>query len=217
MKKDVNILIVDDHPIFRRGLRDILRSERKMNIVADVANGAEALSVIKKHSVDVVILDLDMPVMNGFEFTQAIRRQNIPVKIIILTMHKEESIFARALDFGIKAFVNKENAATDIIKCIKAISKYQSYICPMFADFLENRGGQLVPKSAPGSGLDLLTPAERKVLKLIAENKSSKQIADELFISPKTVDNHRTNICAKLNLHGTHALLRFLLDNKSLI
>ena len=217
MKKDVNILIVDDHPIFRRGLRDILRSERKMNIVADVANGAEALSVIKKHSVDVVILDLDMPVMNCFEFTQAIRRQNIPVKIIILTMHKEESIFARALDLGIKAFVNKENAATDIIKCIKAISKDQSYICPMFADFLENRGGQLVPKSAPGSGLDLLTPAERKVLKLIAENKSSKQIADELFISPKTVDNHRTNICAKLNLHGTHALLRFLLDNKSLI
>ena len=217
MNKRINILIVDDHPVFRKGLCDILESEKKLHVVADVADGESALDVLKKHSIDVVLLDLDMPKMNGFDFTQAVIKQNIQVKIIILTMHKEERLFARAMDLGINGFISKENTASDIIDCIHTVINGRFYISSMFTDFLVHQNGGHTGKIDQASGFHLLTPTERRVLRLIAENKNSKQIAKELFISPKTVENHRTNICAKLNIHGTHALLRFLLENKSFL
>jgi DNA-binding NarL/FixJ family response regulator len=217
MKKIIDILIVDDHPIFRRGLRAILEPESSINIVADVADGEIALEFLKDHSVDIVILDLDMPKVNGFEFAQAVARQNIPVEIIILTMHKEEDIFSRAMDLGVRGFISKENAATEIAEGIRSVMKGKFYVCSMFSHFLVRRSGTISTHPKQAVGIEQLTASEHRVLKLIAENKSSKQIADELAISYKTVENHRTNICAKLNIHGSHALLRFLLENKSLL
>jgi DNA-binding NarL/FixJ family response regulator len=217
MKNEINILIVDDHPIFRRGLRTIVELEQNMCVVGDVADGEAALEFLKSHTTDVVILDLDMPRMNGLEFAQAVEKKNIQVEIIILTMHKEEQLFNRAMDLGIRGFVSKENAATEIAEGIRAVVEGKHYICAMFSNFLFHRSGDSSAHPKQATGFDLLTMAERNVLKLIAENMSSKKIAEQLSISPKTVDNHRTNICSKLNIHGSHALLRFLLENKSLL
>jgi DNA-binding NarL/FixJ family response regulator len=217
MKKEINILIVDDHPIFRRGLHNIIELEQNMCVVGDVADGEAALEFLKSYTADVVILDLDMPRMNGLEFAQVVKKKNIPVKIIVLTMHKEEQLFNRAMDLGICGFISKENAATEIAEGIRSVMNGKPYVCSMFSNLLIQRSGYSSAHPRQANGFDFLTTAERNVLKLIAENMSSKKIAEKLSISPKTVDNHRTNICSKLNIHGSHALLRFLLENKSLL
>jgi DNA-binding NarL/FixJ family response regulator len=217
MKKELHILIVDDHPIFRRGVRNIIELEQNMRVIGEASDGEIALEFLKSHPADVVILDLDMPKMNGLEFAQAALKKNIPIEIIILTMHKEEQLFNKAMDLGIRGFVSKENAATEIAKAIREVVQGKAYVCSMFSSFLIQRSGYVSGQGKKVPGFDLLTNAERNVLKLISENLSSKNIAEKLSISPKTVDNHRTNICAKLNIHGSHALLRFLLENKSLL
>jgi DNA-binding NarL/FixJ family response regulator len=217
MNKEINILIVDDHPIFRRGLRNIIELEKNMHVLGDVADGEAAIEFLKDQKVDVVILDLDMPRMNGLEFAQVVEKKNIQIEIIVLTMHKEEQLFNRAMDLGVRGFVSKENAASEIPEGIRAVVKRKHYVCSMFSNFLLRRNNYRSTHPKQESGFDLLTVAERNVLKLIAANMSSKEIAERLSISPKTVDNHRTNICVKLNIHGSHSLLRFLLENKALI
>ena len=217
MKKEVNILIVDDHPIFRRGLHNIIELESNMKVVGEASDGESALEFLKNHNADVAILDLDMPKLNGLEFAQIVNKRKIPIEIIILTMHKEEQLFNRAMNLGVRGFISKENAANEIAEGIRAVMSGQHYICSMFSNYLIRRREQQLGRPVHASGLDLLTTTERILLKLIAENLSSKEIAERLSISPKTVDNHRTNICTKLNIHGSHALLRFLLENKSLL
>ena len=188
-----------------------------MHVVGEMADGEAALEFLKDHSADVVILDLDMPRMNGLEFTQAVNKKSISVQIIILSMHKEEQLFNRAMNLGVRGFVSKENAATEIAEGIRAVMMGKTFVCSMFSHFLNRRNDHHSTYPTQATGLDLLTVTERKLLKLIAENLSSKEIAERLSISPKTVDNHRTNICTKLDIHGSHSLLRFLLENKSLL
>ena len=137
--KIIHILIVDDHPVFRSGLRSIIESEQKMHIVGDVSNGEVALEFLKDHSIDVVILDLDMPKMNGLEFAETVAKQNIPVEIIILTMYKEEELFSRAMDLGVKGFVSKENAVTEIAEAIRAVIEGRYFVSSMFSNYLVRR------------------------------------------------------------------------------
>jgi two-component system, NarL family, response regulator DegU len=217
MKKEITILIVDDHPIFRKGLRNMIELEQDMRVVGEAADGEIALEFLASHTADVVVLDLDMPRINGLEFAQIVKKKNIPVEIIILTMHKEEQLFKRVMDLGILGFINKENALTEIAEGIRTIAKGKHFVCSIFSNFLIHGGISQPVNSKQVPGLHLLTLAERKVLKLIAENMSSKKIAEQLSISPKTVENHRTKICAKLNIHGSHALLRFVMENESLL
>lgn len=217
MSNDIHILVVDDHPVFRSGLCNFIESEPGMHIVGDVSNGEEALKFLKDHSIDVVILDLNMPKMNGLEFAKAVTKKKIPVEIIVLTMHKEEELFSRAMDIGVKGFVSKENAVTEIAEAIRAVNGGRYYVSSMFSHYLIQRSDPPPALSDKLASFELLSTAERRVIKLIAENKSTKQIAEELFISPKTVENHRTNICIKLGIHGSHALLRFLLENRSIL
>ena len=194
----------------------MIELEQDMRVVGEAADGEIAMEFLASHTADVAILDLDMPRMNGLEFAQIVKKNNIPIEIIILTMHKEEELFKRVMDLGILGFINKENAVTEIAEGIRTIAKGKHYVCSIFSNFLFHGGISHPANSKQVPGLHLLTSAERKVLKLIAENMSSKKIAEQLSISPKTVENHRTKICAKLNIHGSHALLRFVMENKSL-
>jgi DNA-binding NarL/FixJ family response regulator len=217
MTGTITILIADDHPLFRKGLRQAIEAEPSFRIVDEAKDGESALRKMVDLRPAVAILDIDMPGKNGFEVAKEAAILSLPVSIIFLTMYKEEDMFSAAMDLGTKGYVLKENAGSDIIDAIRAVAGGKYYISPLISDFLVRRGEQsrLVRKQHPL--LETLTPAERRILKLISENSTSKQIAELLHISPKTVENHRVNIVKKLNLQGAHSLLKFALENKSLL
>jgi DNA-binding NarL/FixJ family response regulator len=215
MSDEIHIVIADDHPIFRRGLRGIIEGQADFKVVADDDNGEAALESIRKHEPDVVVLDVDMPGKDGFETVKAIMGQDLAVGIIFLTMHNSESIFNAALDLGVKGYVLKDSALPEITDCIRAVAAGKNYISPPLSTYLVNRAGRAETLAQRTPGIHDLTPAEKNILKLIAAEKTSRQIADELFISVRTVDRHRANISFKLELRGSNALVKFALINRS--
>lgn len=215
MTNEIKILIVDDHPIFRRGLREVIETDARLKVVAEAGNGAAALDLIENLNPSVVVADVHMPQMGGLELARTVKEKNLVVTLVFLTMHKDEAMFNAAMDLNVKGYVLKDNAVTDITDCIKTVASGRRYITPALSEYLFNRSRQNADFKEQTGGLNSLTKAERRVLRLIAEEKTSKEIGEMLFIHPRTVDNHRTNICSKLNLHGTNALLRFALTHKA--
>ena len=211
MKPEINVVIADDHPIFRRGLRQIIETDLGIKVVAEADDGDAALIALQEHMPQVAIIDVDMPNRDGFEVMTAIRAKRIPVAVIFLTMHKDERIFNKALDIGVTGYVLKDSAITEIVAGIKAVAAGQNYVSPALSTSLLKRAARASIPLPPG--VDDLTPTERRVLKLIGEYKTSKEIATQLFISIRTVEHHRANISTKLELKGSHALLKFALDH----
>lgn len=209
---EVTILIADDHPIFRRGLRMVLESDPLIRVLAEAENGVTALAEIKRLLPKVALLDMDMPEMDGLTVAREIRDQGLPVAVAFLTMHKDEATFNTALNVGAKGYVVKDGAATEIIACVKAVAAGQSFISPVLSGHLLNRSQSPTPATSP---LESLSQAERRVLRLIAAGKLNAEIAAELFLSVRTVEHHRSNICSKLGLNGKHALLTFALTHKA--
>jgi DNA-binding NarL/FixJ family response regulator len=215
MKTEIKIVIADDHPIFRQGLRQIIELDPLLKISGEAGDGEAALEQIRSNKPQVAVLDVDMPQMDGFEVAQAVREERLLVEVIFLTMYKDERIFNRAMDLGVKGYILKDSAATEVVGGIKAIVAGQNYISPVLSTYLLNRSRRAAVLAEQKPELNKLTQTERRVLKLIAEYKTSKEIADELFVSIRTIDAHRANICQKLELHGSHALLKFALEHKS--
>jgi DNA-binding NarL/FixJ family response regulator len=210
----IKILIADDHPIFRRGLREIIETDARLKIVAEAEDGDAALALLPESAAQIAVLDIDMPGQDGFAVARRIREANLPVEIVILSLHRDERFLNAALDLGIKGYVLKDGAVNEIVSCIKAVAAGETYISPALSGFLIKRAAR-GSGSAPAAELDRLTPTERRVLKLIAEYKTSKGIAEELFVSVRTVEHHRANIALKLNLKGSHALIKFAAEHKS--
>lgn len=215
MKPEIRIVIADDHPIFRRGLRSVIETDQQLKIVAEAEDGEAALEQIQILRPEIAILDMEMPNRDGFEVMQEIQEKKLPVAVIFLTMYKDERFFNTALDRGAKGYVLKDSAVNDIIAGIKAVAAGQHFISPQLSTYLLNRRTRAISLIEQKPGLNDLTPTERQVLRLIAVNKTSKQIADELFIAVRTVEKHRANVCEKLDLRGSHALLSFALEHKS--
>lgn len=215
MNDDIEIVIADDHAIFRRGLSLTIKTEPNMKVVAEAENGDRALEFISEYEPDIAVLDVDMPGKDGFEVARAVQDKNLAVGIIFLTMHDTEALFNAALDAGAKGFVLKDGALPEIIDCIKAVAAGKNYISPQLSTYLFNRVNRTHELVQHKPGLGDLTPSERKVIKMIASEKTSRMIADELFISIRTVDRHRANICEKLQLHGTNALVKFAVAHRS--
>jgi DNA-binding NarL/FixJ family response regulator len=212
---NIRIVIADDHPIFSRGLRQVLAADPGLDVVAEARDGKEALECIREHTPDVVILDVNMPKMNGFEVVRAMQEQKLSAAVIFLTMHMSESLFHGAMDLGVRGYVLKDSALSEAVDSVKAVAAGHSFVSPLVAThFIEQRRrGQELRKEQPG--LQDLTPAEHRVLQLIAAGRKSGEIAQELYLSIRTVENHRTHICNKLNLQGRDALLRFAIAHKS--
>jgi DNA-binding NarL/FixJ family response regulator len=208
---------VDDHPVFRRGLREVIEEGSHFQIVAEASDGEEALRLILAAKPGIAVVDIDMPRLNGLEMVRAIRKLELPVATIFLTVYKEEDMFNAAMDLGVKAYVPKENATDDILAALESVSRGESFVSPSMLEIKTRRSNRVQQLLLSKPQIDDLTPAERRVLKLIAEDRTTKEIADLLGISARTVENHRLNICQKLNLHGSHSLLRFAFDNKSYI
>lgn len=215
MSNEITVLIADDHPIFRNGLRQIIENEKSIRIIGEADNGEKALEMIKEKKPQLAILDIDMPKMTGLQVLKNLKDEN--VEVIFLTMYAEEDIFDEAMNLGIRGYVLKDSAVNDILECISTVIEGNYYISPSVSNFLINRRKKLNELRNNVPALDNLTNTEKKILKFISENKTSKDIANILFLSPRTIENHRANISNKLSLKGSHSLVKFAIENKSLL
>jgi two-component system, NarL family, response regulator DegU len=200
--KTIKIVTADDHPLFLKGLRDTLVEEADFEVVDLANNGLQALEKIEKWQPDVATLDLDMPILNGIEVAKTILKKYPNIKIILLSMHKDADIIRAAMALGIHGYVFKDDAVNDLVSAVRTVFGGGNYISVDYnkkSSFLNN-DNELIGE---------LTKMEKLILREIAKQKTTKQIADENFISTKTVENHRANICKKLNLHGNNSLLKF--------
>ena len=205
----ITIVLADDHPIVREGLRDILGRGGRFEIVGEAADGEEALRIVRETQPDVLLLDIEMPRMSGLDVAEALQKEDARVAILILTMYHQESIFNRAMDLGVIGYMLKDSAGTDITRGITAVTNGEYYISPALTKYAM-RG----KPSAREERVQDLTQMEKRVFTLIAKSRTTRQIAEELSVSPRTIEHHRANICEKLNLSGSYALLRFALENK---
>ena len=212
MSEKLKIIIADDHPIFRGGLRQVIDGDLKFQVIAEAVDGEMALKLIEEQTPAIVVLDVNMPKMSGFAVAKELRRKNNSCEIIFLTMHSEEAMFNKAMDLGAKGYILKDSASVDIINCLQAVSNGQNYTSPAITTYLFKRVTRSSPKT---NSIEDLTPTERIILRLIAEYKTSREIADELSISYRTVENHRYNICQKLDVSGSNALVKFALKHQN--
>jgi len=211
----VRIILADDHPIFLSGLHAVLDQSPDI-VVVDAANdGDAALLSIVTHQPDIAVLDLDLPKRDGFAVAAELDARGLDIPIVFLTMHRTERLVNRAFDAGVKGFVVKDAASNEIVDCIRTVHAGQHYVSPQLSTWLVNRNQRAQALALEKPGLSGLTKAERRVLELIGDQHSSKAIADALFISVRTVDRHRANICAKLDLRGVNALTKFAIAWRS--
>ena len=206
----IKLVIADDHHIFRKGILSIVSEDTGIEVTGEASNGDDALRLITEINPDIAILDIDMPGLSGLDVARKVKAQKLATKIVILTIHKDKEYFDEALELDIKAYVLKESIANDLLDCIKKVGAGDYYISPSISGYLVKRNSS----EGSNSGLKLLTASELQILRLIAENKTSGQIAEELFRSIRTIENHRNNICSKLGLKGPHALLLFAIENR---
>jgi DNA-binding NarL/FixJ family response regulator len=214
MKEPHKIIIIDDHPIVREGLIKLVESNESFTVVGSCGDGAEVIPLIKRTEPDIIVLDISLPNLNGLQVVQEMRKEKLPGDIIILTMYKEESYFDEAMNLGVKGYLLKENAIMELIDCLHKVASGNHYVTPELSDFLIDRHDNVASFYSSNPNLDSLSETEKKILKLISENLTSKEIAEQLFISIRTVQNHRNNISNKLGLQGYHKLLQFALENK---
>lgn len=214
MKSDIRVVIADDHPVFRQGLRQIIETEQGIKVVGESGDGASALRMIRELAPNVAVLDINMPQLKGFDVAREIRQQSLAVRIIFLTMYDDERMFNEALNAGALGYLLKDSAISDIVGGIRAVAAGRHFISPSISGYLFKRAARGNALSEQTPSLGDLTPTELRILKLIAEYKTSKEIAAQLFISHRTVENHRTSICHKLDIHGSNALIKFALEHK---
>lgn len=213
----VTVLLADDHPILRKGLRDTISADPSFRVVAETNDGAHALRLIEEHSPRIAVLDVDMPGMNGFDVALAVQQRGFPVSVVMLTMYETESMFNRALDIGVMGYVVKASAELDIMKCLGEVAAGKHFISPSLVDFLMRRKTKLSSTSTSQDLRQSLTRTEQLVLSLIAERKTTNEIALQLSVSPRTIETHRRNICDKLGISGANALLMYALENKRVL
>jgi DNA-binding NarL/FixJ family response regulator len=211
----IRVLLADDHPLFRKGLRAVLDDAPGISVVAEAADGDAALARITAGGIDVAVLDLDMPHQDGIQVARAARGLNLPVRMILLTAHKSDALANEALDAGVLGYILKDGAVTDILDCVRRVHAGQHYVSPQLSNALLTRRARAEGLATARPGLATLTATERRVLALVADGRTSREIAEGMFISVRTVEHHRASIGQKLNLHGATALLRFAVAHRS--
>ena len=184
-------------------------------VIAEAGDGLAALAMITEQQPDIAILDVNMPGLSGFELLRQLRERRSTAAVIFLTIHSDEVMFNEALDLGALGYVLKESAVTDIVAAVKAVAAGQPFVSSSLTGHLLNRTARASGMAERKPGLGDLTATERRIVRLIAQQQESKDIAAALDISHRTVENHRANICRKLGLQGHNALLRFALEHKS--
>lgn len=209
----VRVLIADDHPIFREGLVQIIGKGGNLEVVAAAGNGRDAIEDAIRTKPHIVVLDVAMPEMDGIEAAKKLRAVLPGVEIIFLTMHKNRSILQAMAPLKVKGYVLKDSAMNEIVNCIEIVMSGRSYLSPSLSDLIIGSADGLAATSVQPILRDL-TDAEVKVLRRISESKTTREIADYLNVSSRTIETHRHNICLKLGLTGPHALFKFAVLHK---
>ncbi len=215
MSAKTQVYIVDDHPVFRHGLKQIIAADSAFAIAGEAGDDATALAAIQKLKPALAIVDVRLPKRGGLELVKALRTVRPPPACIMLTMHGEESTFNAAMDAGARGYILKEDALELVVLGLKAVAAGSIYLSPAISGWLLRRQERVSALKQEKTGLASLTATERRILQLVAENKTNKEIASNLFISHRTVETHRSNICQKLELQGVHKLLQFAIEHRS--
>jgi two-component system response regulator NreC len=205
----LRVLLADDHGIVRRGLRSLLESEPGLSIVAEAADGLEALRLCEEHAPDTLIVDIGMPKMNGIEVAARVQKLAHPPKVIILSMHADESYILRALAAGARAYLLKDATDEDLLPALRSVAAGKPFFSgAVTAVLVEDYMRRLQARGLTDS-YHLLTDREKEVLQLLAEGRSNKEVASELDLGLSTVETHRANLMLKLNLHNTAEIVLY--------
>lgn len=207
----IRILVVDDHPIVREGLCALLAVVGDMEVVGEAANGSEAIDMVRKLKPDVVLMDIAMPVMGGLEATRRICREFPKIKVLVLTQYDDKEYVLPVIEAGASGFISKAAASSELIIGIRAVYGGDSYLSPPVAKLLVESYRYKASGKADHDPYEQLTDRERDVLKLMAEGHTNQEIADILVISRKTVEGHKTNLMAKLDIHNRTELVKYAL------
>ncbi len=203
------IVLADDHVMFRHGIKNILEKDKDLEVTGEVSDGLKLLELLKKMTPDMVIMDISMPNLRGIEATREIKMISQVIKVLILSMHKDKEYVYHAISAGAEGYLLKEDAHTELFTAIEKIRQGEYYISPLLSGDLTQEFAQTYHKGQLSTPSEPLTVREREVLKLVAEGISSKEIANLLFISVRTVENHRANIMRKLNIRSTANLIKY--------
>ena len=204
----VRILIADDHKILREGLNSLLEKQPEFAVVAEAQDGLSAISEAKKHKPDIAILDIGMPDLNGIEVTRRIRSEMAETRVIALSMHADRRFVMGILEAGANGYLLKDSAFAELITAVTAVAKGKMYLSPSIAETVVKNSLEKLDRKDEGSSV-LLSGREREVLQMIAEGKSTKEIALKLFVSTKTVETHRKQIMDKLNIRTVAGLTKY--------
>jgi len=210
MKSRIKLLLVDDHPVVRRGISSCLARQERLSIVGEAADGIEAVRKAKELAPDIVLMDIDMPNMNGLAVTEVLRKELPNVKVLILSMHSNTDYVLRIIQSGAKGYILKEASPEELVRAIETVDAGEAFFSPDIARVALN---QFVRGPSEGASPSQLTNREREVLILIADGLSNKEIASQLGVGVRTVETHRERIMRKLNIHSVAGLTKFAISN----
>ncbi|WP_319470048.1 response regulator transcription factor [uncultured Pseudodesulfovibrio sp.] len=207
----MNIMIVDDHPLFREGLKAIVSRNEKFEVVAEAGNGKDGIRLAKKHKPDIVIMDISMPGKNGIQVIRELRNKLSDTKFLIISMHSEAEYLLEAFRAGATGYMIKESAASNLEQGLDTVARGELFLDSALSQEVVYR---LLQDNAQDSSeaqdpYSTLTAREQEVMRMLAEGLNAKEVAAQLYISPKTVENHRTNLMKKLDLHSSVELVRY--------
>ena len=209
----IRVLVADDHAIIREGLGIMLGNQPDMEVVGTAANGREAVRLVDEHQPDVVVMDISMPELNGIEAIQQMLPRHPQMKVVVLSIHGTKPYVYRALRAGAKGYLIKETAGIEVVDAVRAVCRGERYLSQSIADLLTDTSFRNLEVSIDFSPLETLSPREREILQLVAEGKTSQEIAERLSLSPKTVDTYRSRLMRKIGVEDMAGLVKFAIQH----
>ncbi|MCM8789411.1 MAG: response regulator transcription factor [Candidatus Omnitrophica bacterium] len=208
----ITIIIADDHDIIREGIKSVLKPHTQYQVLAEAKDGEDALEKVRELKPDILLLDITMPKVSGLDIIERLKRSSAKTKIIVISVHKIGSYVIKALRAGVSGYLNKDNVAEELITALSRVSAGRTYLGESISDYLSEVIRE--PEKSEITKGKLLNERELDILRLVAEGKTAKEIADTLFLSRRTVENYKNSILKKLNLHKTSDLIKYAIENK---
>jgi DNA-binding NarL/FixJ family response regulator len=209
----IRVLVADDHAIIREGLRVMLGNQPDMEVVAVATNGREAIRLVDEHDLDVAVMDVSMPELNGIEAIQQIMPRHPQLEVVVLSIHDTKPYVFRALKAGARGYLIKETAGLEVVDAVRAVQRGERYLSQRIADLLTEPSFRKLDSLMDGGPLEALSPREREILQLVAEGRTSQEIGERLSISPKTVDTYRSRLMQKIRVDDLAGLVKFAIQH----